>query len=311
MNKLRYIPICILAAIVLSGCRKDDALGQGDTGRQANVNANDPRVAFSTRLEIPRLKGGAQNMFLVKEARLSDTGSQTFVNYCVEYDCSLKASRWTAFRWDINNTKDNNAGYDGGFAEDTAIPAQYRVTLSDHVANGYDRGHMLASEDRQCSRDANRQTFLLSNMQPQYHLFNGYSTNPRVNYVWLNLEAYLRSLYKSWTPRYNSGDTIYVVKGGTIDNRSQILETTSRGLIVPRYFYVALLYKSAQAGYKAIAFWIEHTNGKDTTTGEALKKYCISIDELERKTGIDFFCNLPDNIENEVEAKCVPKSLWP
>jgi endonuclease G len=28
----------------------------------------------------------------------------------------------------------------------------------------------------------------------------------------------------------------------------------------------------------------------------------ISIDELEAKTGIDFFCNLPDGIEAEVEA---------
>ncbi len=31
--------------------------------------------------------------------------------------------------------------------------------------------------------------------------------------------------------------------------------------------------------------------------------YVISIKELEAKTGIDFFCNLPDNIERDVESK--------
>lgn len=29
----------------------------------------------------------------------------------------------------------------------------------------------------------------------------------------------------------------------------------------------------------------------------------MSIDDLEEKTGMDFFCNLPDNIEKEVESK--------
>lgn len=31
--------------------------------------------------------------------------------------------------------------------------------------------------------------------------------------------------------------------------------------------------------------------------------WTITIDELERRTGIDFFCNLPDKIENDVESK--------
>ena len=67
--------------------------------------------------------------------------------------------------------------------------------------------------------------------------------------------------------------------------------------------------QTSQGGYKAIAFWVEHTNGTDTTTGNALSKYIVSIDELERLTGIDFFCNLPDDIENVVEANAVP-AAW-
>lgn len=51
-------------------------------------------------------------------------------------------------------------------------------------------------------------------------------------------------------------------------------------------------------GYRAMGFWIKHEANKDTN----LAKYVVNIDELEKFTGIDFFCNLPDDIENHVEG---------
>ncbi len=56
-----------------------------------------------------------------------------------------------------------------------------------------------------------------------------------------------------------------------------------------------------QAYYKSIGMWFPHTNvyhGDDK-----LSDYTMSIKDLEAKTGIDFFCNLPDNIEQDVESK--------
>ena len=37
--------------------------------------------------------------------------------------------------------------------------------------------------------------------------------------------------------------------------------------------------------------------------------YAITIDELEERTGIDFFCNLKDNLENAVEST-IDKKTW-
>lgn len=34
-----------------------------------------------------------------------------------------------------------------------------------------------------------------------------------------------------------------------------------------------------------------------------MKETAVSIDRLEELTGIDFFCNLPDSIEDEVEKE--------
>ena len=297
--------IVITACLYLISCNNE--IPSPDTPLdKINENANSTAIIEANRMEIPRLKGGTYDQFIVKRARLRDNSNKMFVNFCMEYDQLKKASRWTAFRWDIDNTYDSNCGRAGDFAADPDVPAKYRV--GNGYFKGYQRGHMLASEDRQCSVSANAQTFYMTNMHPQLGRFNGLDDNG--SYVWVNAEGFVRKLYQNWRPANNATDTIYVVKGGTIDKATQIMGYTSNSstsnIIVPKYFYMALLYKTGksqtQGGYKAIALWIPHTED-DTTAGKAIaRKYAISIDELEEKTGIDFFCNMPDNLEKIVES---------
>ena len=94
--------------------------------------------------------------------------------------------------------------------------------------------------------------------------------------------------------------------GGTIDKESNIIRRIQGKLIVPRYFFMACLLKNSM-GYRAIAFWAEQKD--EWKTYDDLADYAITIDELERKTGIDFFCNLQDKTENEVEKKIV-LNVW-
>ena len=82
--------------------------------------------------------------------------------------------------------------------------------------------------------------------------------------------------------------------------------TLTGTLTIPRYWYMAILcYKNGS--YHAMAFWTEQINS--TCRNTTLSSCMISIDELEQRTGIDFFCNLPDDIENTVEAT-VETSFW-
>ena len=272
---------------------------------QSSQNSNDTEQEFySGRLEIPRLKGG-NNLFVVHST------AQHGVNYCVEWDCDKRAQRWSAFAmystnsttsWNRNNWRTGISWMGTSwtadpFQEDPDLPAAYRTTLEDYRNSQphYDRGHICASADRLNSMDANGQTFFLSNIQPQ---LNGFNTG-----TWLNLENKLRK----WNVA-SFRDTLYVVKGGSIDN-GNTLATTSTGLTVPAYFFMAILCKNSktesQWGYKAIGFWLKHESKND----ENLKSYAVSIDELEEKTGIDFFCNLPDEIEEVVEKNLVT-SVW-
>ena len=119
--------------------------------------------------------------------------------------------------------------------------------------------------------------------------------------LWVRMEEKVRS----WSPAATT-DTLYVCKGGTIDKESNIIRRIQGKLIVPRYFFMACLLKNSM-GYRAIAFWAEQKD--EWKTYDDLADYAITIDELERKTGIDFFCNLPDKTENEVEKKIV-LNVW-
>lgn len=303
----RLVHIAAISAICFFLASCNNAIPEPETPQASvNENANRPDMPEASRTEMPRLKEGTYDQFIVKRARLRDNGNEMFVNFCMEYDQQKKATRWTAFRWDIDNTYDSNCGRTGSFTPDTDVPRQYRVGSGTFW--GYQRGHMLASEDRQCSASANSQTFLMTNIHPQLGRFNGYDDNG--SYIWVNAEEFVRKLYQGWTRANNATDTIYVVKGGTIDNSTQIMGYTSNnstsGIIVPKYFYMAMLYKTGksqtQGGYKAIALWIPHAEGNTTDGKDIARKYAISIDELEEKTSIDFFCNLPDNLEKTVEA---------
>ena len=293
--------------VALASCGGDDNNGNNGNGggndkptATNNVNANkvtsgEPKEI--TRTEFPKIAGGSNNLVIVH--KVSGFGKDG-VNYSLEWDCQKKAQRWSCYQMYAGNSaanwKRDNWKYTSWkgdpFQEDTKIPSTYRTTLSDYsrqnaTGDKYDRGHICPSADRLYSKDVNEQTYYLSNMQPQRNNFN--------TGIWGKMENQLRA----WNTN-NFRDTLFVCKGGTIDtNRKQVLTYTTTGLIVPKYFFMAILCKKG-TNYKAIAFWAEHTDNK--SSGEKLTPHMISIDELEKKTGIDFFCNLPDDIENRIEA---------
>ena len=72
-----------------------------------------------------------------------------------------------------------------------------------------------------------------------------------------------------------------------------------------------LSYKKSTDTYEAIGIWTQQYKSKeeDPDKNQPLSYYAISIDELEERTGIDFFCNLPDDKEEKAE-KAVHLDYW-
>ena len=242
---------------------------------------------YASMLEIPALKGGSMNQFITHTTKRN---GKDYPTYSLEYSYKYKHSYWIAYRFD--NTTGGNVGRNEAYKPDPELASQYAAKHNDYTNSGYTRGHLCASSDRQYSKEANQQTFYMSNISPQSG--NGFNQSGS---AWNTGEDKVQA----WG--YNisrSTDTLYVVKGGTI-GEGMIKGYIKNEIAIPKYFFMAVLFRSGD-NYKAIGFYMPHENLKDDPDKKDPKKYLMSIDALEQETGIDFFHNLPDNIENTVEA---------
>jgi len=196
--------------------------------------------------------------------------------YTVGYDYDKKVPTWVAYRLtpDSVNKKFKRSNK---FKADTEIPVQYRSTLSDYKGSGYDRGHMAASATVDSSYNAMMESFLLTNMTPQLPGLNCQG--------WRYLEQYIRE----WT---NERGELYVVTGAMFVGSDSII---GNGVHVPTHFYKVVF---DSVGMDAIAFLVPHR----TISKSDLPGFIVSVDEVERLTGLDFNNLLDDGVEDDIEG---------
>lgn len=263
--------------------------GDGTTPEPEPTPDPDPErpSGYAAMLEIPALKGGSMNQFITHTTKRN---GKEYPTYSLEYSYKYKHSYWIAYRFD--NTTGGKVGRNEAYKPDPELPSQYAARHSDYTKSGYTRGHLCASSDRQYTVEANQQTFYMSNISPQSG--NGFNQSGS---AWNTGEDKVQA----WGYDISKAtDTLYVVKGGTI-GEGMIKGYIKNGIAIPKYFFMAVLFRSGD-NYKAIGFYMPHENLKDDPNKKDPKKYLMSIDALEQATGINFFHNLPDKIENVVEA---------
>lgn len=245
--------------------------------------------------------------------QVDNMGSRSNVrNYTICFDRTKKASLWVAYPLHSCYTN-GSASRNDEFVPEPTIPLQYQPTLYRSYRGWYDRGHQIAAADRKCSQEMMDQTFYWTNMTPQQSNFN--------QKLWASLEGKVRNTICS--------DTLYVVTGAYFDGvrHSSIDATTNdnagKACPIPTHYYKLLLRtkkgntKKAiseitdASELRAIGVFIQHFNtyiyNEETEEyyyDDVLKdEYFISVNELERITGFDFFPMLDDAVEEQVESQ--------
>lgn len=277
-----------------------------------NINSNSSiKERSASRLEMPHIDAS-----LFYAPHYVEYEGRSIMNLAVEWNSQYRHATWVAFSWDSTTSQDN-VSRGSSWKWDPEIPSSYNAVMDkEHASDGFDKGHLCASEDRVYCTEANDQTFYLSNISPQLSSFN--------QKFWARLEAKVRQ----WAKMTQDGtiDTIYIVKGGNLKSlltdftglkagSDKVIPYTndkgfSKGnMAVPSYYYMALLARKAET-YQAIAFYVPHYEDLPVSpTKEDFLQFVVSVDYLEEQTGLDFFCNLPDNKENDIE-KNVTISWW-
>ena len=154
-------------------------------------------------------------------------------------------------------------------------------------AFGYDRGHLAPSADFRYSKKALSESFLYSNMSPQLAKLN--------RGKWAELEDVIRQ----YAVRNNI--QLYIVSGGVLKPGLKKIERGINKVSIPDQYYKVVLDLANQ---RAIGFIMPNMECE-----YPVMHYAVNIDSVEAVTGLDFFYNLPDDMENSVENS-IDISKW-
>ena len=269
------------------------------TESPAEAPAPKGKTAHAGWAELPTQK--ASNDIYVTSHLLGDNRR----NYTVCYSREQRAPLWVAAP--VHRTYKGDVKRVDNYDFDPTLPVNIQITLNRSYGD-YTRGHMLGSGERTASREMNNQTFYVTNIAPQ--LRDGF--NERGG-AWNNLEYFV--------DRQLCADTLYVVTGAIYDDftapdgtnikaRTTVNKNDNKRVGVPTAYYKALLRtKSGRTGksvmeckaseLKCAAFIIPH---RSDVGHKPLVEDMISIKELERLTGVNFFANVPNAPESKAEA---------
>ena len=198
--------------------------------------------------------------------------------YSLAYSEEYEQARWTAHvlkSRDINS-KDYKRPYFEIDNEVTTGAAHWK----NYKKSGYDRGHLVPAGDRKASTQAYNETFLTSNISPQKHDFNAG--------IWNDLEKQVRGYALDY------GD-VYVVTGPVL--KTGLKTIGDEKVAVPEAFFKIVYRKTHKGG--AMTGYLIPSN----ITNKDPQDFVVAIDQIEQLTGIDFFSQLEDEIENDLESR--------
>ena len=223
---------------------------------------------------------------------LSEGARDSLMSIGVPRGVSDTLLRYDAFEVHFNDERGiaNSAAYEltaselhgnaerlGEFMQDSGVKGC--PSPADYKSSGMHRGHLVPAGDLKWSEKAIQQSFFMTNVCPMHKALNEGG--------WSKLEEKVRE----WTARDSS---LLVFTGPVVCDGDTTL--ANGRITVPSAYYKVVMAPCVRP-MRAIAFI--YPNGH---SGGRLRQYAVSIDEVERRTGLDFFPYLPADEQQRLEA---------
>ena len=202
-------------------------------------------------------------------------------DYCsfrVSFNKENHTPNWSAWTLTAADLQENVGRYNKFWTDDDIIGC---ANTKDYTHSGYDRGHLCPAADNKLNAERMKSCFTMANICPQDGQLN--------SHAWKTLETKERKWAK------NIGDLV-IVAGPlyTSADKQRIGET---GVRVPSAFFKVII-----APYRNEPMGIGFIYPNMYSPGD-MYIYAMTIDEVEKQTGYDFFYYLPDEIEDNIEAQ--------
>jgi endonuclease G len=203
--------------------------------------------------------------------------------FSLSYNSSYLMPSWVAYKVSkaqVNTEENIKAKY----VPDPEVNTR-SANKKDYKEGGYLMAQFVNYLDVKQIPDAIDETFYMTNIAPMKLVF--------YNHIWCRTETLIRL----WTAE---NDGFYVICGPILTD-SPFPTIGENNVSVPKRFYKAIYDPISK---KAMGFIFK--NGMSSGT---LKSYAVSIDDIERETGIDLFTSLDDELEEQIESK-IDFSQW-
>ena len=171
------------------------------------------------------------------------------------------------------------------FRRDPEIPTG-SATTADYRRSGYDRGHLAPAADMAFSVQTMVESFFMSNMSPQKPAFN--------RGIWKRLEEQVRQIAIR-------EKAIYVVTGPILPKKKTVTIGANQ-VTVPTHYYKVIFDLTPPR--KMIGFILPN-EGSD----RPLEDFAVTVDVVEKATGLDFFSALPKAVQERLEST-ISVSAW-
>lgn len=265
MRKLIY-PIIVLALVACYyfwETKNNEAISDQNLQEEINLKSDADGTNEFTR-----------NDFLPK----SDNQIIHHKSYSLSYNEYHEQADWTVHV--LKKSDMTSANYSRPYFEIDNMVSTGAATWRNYKNSGYDKGHLVPAADRKGSKEQHDETFLTSNISPQNHDFNAG--------LWNRLEQKVRYYAQQH-------GTLYVVTGPVL--KKGLKSIGSEHVSVPEQYY-KILYRDGKDGPNLLAFLMDNK-----PSNKAIYNYITSVDTIESLTGIDFFYQLPDDIESKLEQE--------
>lgn len=212
----------------------------------------------------------------------NDIVSHTY--YTLSYSEDHEQAEWVYY---VLNSNQLNSSTErkNNFRPDNKVKT-YSAQLYDYKGSGYDRGHLAPATDMKYNTISMSESFFMSNMSPQSPSFN--------RGIWKKIEKQFRD----WSYKY--GELVIIT--GPVLKGENYGSIGYNKVTIPKWYYKVAIDPSNYE--RNLAILIENKG-----SSASIKSFVVTIDYLEEFSGLDFFHNLSDEIEESFESS-IHTNLW-
>lgn len=274
------------SAFVMAGGKRFE--GQVLSFRTAPLD----RIAGKDWIELPAYSLGSGQVAKAYYTTMKDASYGR--NYSILFDMDKRLALWVAFPMNknvhlgsISRPNPDPWAFDAsGDIPQSAQPNVIRNTYGNYSTDNFDRGHQIASADRNGSLLAMIQTFFVTNLTPQHKNLN--------QGAWAGLETAIRNVANGAS--VPSQDTLYIVTGPLIPSSPTfVADNGGANVLIPGGYFKVILWSKYNGNeprsYNSIGFLFTENYASGATQG-TYPNYDESVSYIESVTGYEFFVNL-------------------